>query len=87
MPFVKIYLKPHPLFSTKGYDSLHDVPVSFVKGRFCFPQVDLAVTHYSTLGLEYEATGIPVIWHQDKTVDATVQDIMTYFTSACTGSH
>ena len=56
----ELYIKPHPLYSNKKYKSIKGVKI--ITDRNFYPRVDLALCYESTLGLEYEASGINVIW-------------------------
>ena len=59
-----IYIKPHPLNDQNAYDTLMGVDI--IKDKSYFPRVDLAISHSSTLGLEYEASNVKVVWTADR---------------------
>jgi hypothetical protein len=59
----EIYVKPHPLFSREKYKSIKDINI--IEDRNFYPRVDLALCYESTLGLEYEASGVNVLWWKD----------------------
>lgn len=59
----EIYIKPHPLYDSNGYKQIKDVIL--IQDRNFYPKIDLALCYESTLGLEYEASGVPVIWWKD----------------------
>ena len=40
--------------------------VDIIKDKSYFPRVDLAISHSSTLGLEYEASNVKVVWTADR---------------------
>jgi hypothetical protein len=59
----EIYIKPHPLYSDKKYKNIKGVHI--IDDRSFYPKVDLALCYESTLGLEYEASGVNVLWWKD----------------------
>lgn len=69
--FFKVLIKPHPLYDSSGYRRAQDA--TLIESRDFFPRVDVAVCYSSTLGLEYEASGIRVVWWQDKKVSEIVE--------------
>lgn len=56
----EIYVKPHPLYNDKKYKDIENINI--IDDRNFYPKVSLALCYESTLGLEYEASGIKVIW-------------------------
>jgi hypothetical protein len=62
---LNIFVKPHPLNDQNTYDTLTGIEI--IKDKSYFPRVQLAISHSSTLGLEYEASGVNVIWTEGKT--------------------
>ena len=36
--------------------------INMINDKSFYPKVDIAITYNSTLGLEYEASGISVVW-------------------------
>jgi len=59
----EIYIKPHPLYSDKKYKNIKGLHI--IDDRSFYPKVDLALCYESTLGLEYEASGVNVLWWKD----------------------
>lgn len=66
---IHVLIKPHPSFATTGYREFPHERVKRIEEPRFFPRVDLVVCHASTLGLEYEASGIPVIWIAERSLD------------------
>jgi len=56
----EIYVKPHPLYNDKKYKNIENINI--IDDRNFYPKVSLALCYESTLGLEYEASRIKVIW-------------------------
>jgi len=56
----KFFVKPHPLYDSSDYKKLSNV--TLIEDRNFYPKVDVALCYESTLGLEYEASGVKVIW-------------------------
>lgn len=56
-----IYIKPHPLYPIDIYRSLDSSSIQIIEDSSYFPEVTVALNYESTLGLEYKASGIPVI--------------------------
>jgi len=56
----EIFVKPHPLYESSEYKKLSNV--TLIEDRGFYPKVDAALCYESTLGLEYEASGVKVIW-------------------------
>jgi hypothetical protein len=79
MPHAELILKPHPIYGVGIYKGVHALSIHILREKDTFPRVDLAICDVSTLGLEYEASGIPVVWHKDLDVDKTVEEVRTYF--------
>lgn len=57
----RIWVKPHPLYSKQVYKSLKSPKVQIIHDKAFFPNVTVALNYESTLGIEYENLGIPVI--------------------------
>jgi len=55
-----VFVKPHPLYDNTEYRKLKNVIV--VTDNKFYPKVNIALCYESTLGVEYEASGIPVLW-------------------------
>lgn len=67
-----IYVKPHPLYD----DSKYKIDgVNLISDVNQFPKVNLALNYESTLGLEYEYSGIDVIWWKDMTNEEIISNI------------
>ncbi|MBK5240785.1 hypothetical protein [Clostridium sp.] len=60
-----IIIKPHPVYSSKFYDSVVNGNVVLYKEKNIFPSVDIVISYQSTLGFEYHDKGIPVIFHDN----------------------
>ena len=75
---VCLYLKPHPLYPVTIYGDLSDLGINIIEQKNFFPKVDLAINYYSTLGIEYEACGIPVIWHYNLEVEEVLNEVAKY---------
>jgi len=56
----EVFVKPHPLYDSSEYKKLSNV--TLIEDRSFYPKVDVALCYESTLGLEYEASGVKVIW-------------------------
>lgn len=75
-PFMKILVKPHPLYGSGIYKDLcNKYPVYLIKHSNLYPLVELALTSGSWLGVEYEASGVKVIWFEDLSVDEVISEI------------
>lgn len=59
-----VYVKPHPLYDNSKYKING---VKLILDRDFFPNVDIALTYESTLGLEYEVSGVNVLWWKEMT--------------------
>ncbi|MDX5584712.1 MAG: hypothetical protein QNK20_07245 [Aureibaculum sp.] len=57
---LEVFIKPHPLYDSSEYKKLSNV--TWIEDRSFYPKVDVALCYESTLGLEYEASGVKVIW-------------------------
>ncbi|HIP11152.1 MAG TPA: hypothetical protein EYG73_00400 [Arcobacter sp.] len=69
-----IYVKPHPLFESAPYKLIDSINV--IEKKDFYPEVDLALCYESTLGLEYEASGMNVIWWKDLNIEEIVSEII-----------
>jgi hypothetical protein len=79
---VDVYIKPHPVCSTQIYKNIQDKRVTIIMDKDMFPRVDVALCTYSTLGLEYSASGVAVIWHAKLSVKEVVKQVGQYLTTA-----
>lgn len=62
---VHVILKTHPLVGKKPYLPLmRKYKFDLIEGNY-FPKVDFLLSYSSTLALEYEAIGVPVIYYDD----------------------
>jgi hypothetical protein len=59
---VRILVKPHPRLEQSRYRRCVGERVDVI-GPATFPDVDVVLSPESTLGSEYESTGVPVIWY------------------------
>ena len=55
-----IFVKPHPLYDATEYKKLDGI--TLIEDKGFYPNVDVALCYESTLGIEYEASGIQVLW-------------------------
>lgn len=56
----QLYVKPHPLYEYKKYKEIN--AFMLIKDKDFYPKTDIVLCYESTLGLEYEASGVKVIW-------------------------
>lgn len=56
----EVFVKPHPLYDATEYEKLKGVRL--IKQKDFYPRVDVALCYESTLGVEYEASGVEVVW-------------------------
>lgn len=68
-----VYVKPHPLYDNFKYKT---DGVELILDKNFFPKVDMALTYESTLGLEYEISGVNVIWWKEMTNQQIVDKIV-----------
>lgn len=61
-----IFIKPHPLYSIDIYKRIKSYNVTIIDDKLYFPKVSVALNFESTLGLEYQNAGIPVIAIKNK---------------------
>lgn len=75
-----ILIKPHPSFSNHNYQKFlkKNNDMCFMYTKNDFPSVDLVITHRSTLGLRYEASGINVIWTYNQNINDIIKLIADY---------
>ncbi|VAW45701.1 hypothetical protein MNBD_GAMMA03-833 [hydrothermal vent metagenome] len=55
-----VFVKPHPLYDATEYKKLDGI--TLIENRGLYPKVDIALCYESTLGIEYEASGVEVVW-------------------------
>ncbi len=67
-PDLLVVIKPHPSFTNKGYVNFPEQRVRWANEPDVFPRVDVVACQRSTLGLEYEASGVSVVWLADHNV-------------------
>lgn len=68
-----IYVKPHPLHDNSKYKIKG---VELILDKDFFPKVDIALTYESTLGFEYEISGVTVLWWKEMTNQEIVEEII-----------
>jgi hypothetical protein len=73
VPEIYRFLKPHPVYGCSIYKEVLDL-VELIDHK-CFPKVDVAICYESTLGLEYERSGIPVIWWENRSPEELAEVI------------
>lgn len=65
-PKIYIYIKPHPKYQFSNYISLSNLERLFIiKDKAHFPEVDIVLSYYSTLAVEYDSMNIPVLYHDE----------------------
>lgn len=74
-PSLCIFVKPHPLFDMREYLTMNVPRLSVIRDAAVFPRVTAVISPLSTLGVEYEQAGVPVVWHWDRPVDDVIRDI------------
>lgn len=62
-----VIIKPHPLFDNSEYKKIKHVTV--IDDINFYPMVDVVLCYESTLGYEYEASGIQVIWFKEMSMN------------------
>ncbi|MCD5380584.1 hypothetical protein LR004_01535 [Candidatus Gracilibacteria bacterium] len=68
-----VYVKPHPGFSPTPYYNIKNTIL--IEERSYYPKVDLVLNYESTLGIEYEASNIDVIWWKGMEIEELVLSI------------
>lgn len=76
-----VFVKIHP--GKNDYSKYDDLkrtinPNVEVISTPTFPKVDMVVSYYSTLGIEYEAYNIPVLYYEEMSIDDIVKEIKAY---------
>jgi hypothetical protein len=59
----QLLIKPHPLYDDSKYYSIENA--TLIKDKDFYPKTDVALCYESTLGLEYESSGVNVIWWKE----------------------
>ncbi len=62
-----VFVKPHPLYDATEYKKLDDI--TLIEDKNLYPNVDIALCYESTLGVEYEASGVKVIWWKNMNIN------------------
>lgn len=60
-----IFIKPHPVYSSKLYRSLECKNVTVIERKNIFPMVKAVISYKSTLAFDYEKIGVKVVYHLD----------------------
>lgn len=60
---IELVAKPHPRFSSAPYGVLQEAGAALVQGRETFPRAHVAICGTSTLGVQYETAGCPLVWY------------------------
>lgn len=71
-----VIIKPHPLYCADPYRKVSNVAI--IDDKNYFPKVDLALCYESTLGLEYQASGVEVLWWKGMSVDQIISKVEDY---------
>ena len=77
----RIYVKIHPGKNDSQrylYLKASENPNVEVINTPTFPRVDVVVSYYSTLGIEYEAHNIPVLYYEEMSLDEIVEKTKDY---------
>lgn len=72
-----VYIKPHPRYDLSVYKGA--VGAILISDQNFFPKVDLALCYDSTLGLQYEASGVPVIWWIEESPASVLCKVEEFF--------
>lgn len=72
-----VMIKPHPLYGTSIYKGA--IGADILSNKDFFPRVDLALCYESTLGLEYESSGVKVLWWKGMNSDDVMKYVKTEF--------
>lgn len=77
---IYIYVKPHPLYGVEEYNiiPLGSDRIQIITESGFFPKVDIALNYESTLGLEYEKSGIEVIWWKGQEIEYIVESVVEF---------
>ncbi|MFX4281035.1 hypothetical protein ACOL3J_02005 [Aliarcobacter butzleri] len=67
-----VYVKPHPLYDYSKYKVSN---IELILDKDFFPKVDIALSYESTLGLEYEISGINVLWWKELSFVEIINEI------------
>jgi hypothetical protein len=63
---VNLYVKPHPNTSYQPYEDLNFSYNFILLQKMDFPKVDIVISYFSTLAVEYESNGTEVLIHTDE---------------------
>lgn len=87
IPRSYIYIKPHPIYGVELYSFLeHEKNLLIINDKSFFPKVDVVLNYESTLGLEYEQNGVPVIDWKDISSEAVISRLEVYLQAKDTKS-
>jgi hypothetical protein len=73
---VNLYVKPHPGFSKSFYEKISkQYPFILIEDKDFFPKVNLVISYFSTLAVEYQQTGIDVLYYSDHSLEILLDKI------------
>lgn len=77
---VDIYLKNHPTLSDDLYNGFKEkYKFNFIGGKSArFPDVDIVISHESTLAYEYESIGTKVLFYEDIDMQKVADEVLFY---------
>lgn len=84
---LELVVKPHPRFPHAPYVKLKDKGARLVLETDGFPRADLAICGMSTLGVQYETAGCPVIWYEDFSAADVAEQVRAAMTGPKRQSH
>lgn len=73
---VNLYIKPHPGDEPTTYKNLVG-DRGVILGKKDFPHVDLVISYDSTLAIEYQSVGVPVIYHSKENYIEQINHILS----------
>ncbi|QDS95832.1 hypothetical protein FF011L_46330 [Roseimaritima multifibrata] len=74
-PDLQVWLKPHPLYSSRATREFSETTIKVIEEADFFPDVEVAISGQSWLGVEYEGSGVPVVWHWGKNAGVVLAEI------------
>ena len=70
-----IFIKPHPVYSSKIYKSLECKNVRVVDMKNIYPMVKAVISYKSTLAFDYEKNGVKVLYHLDANTSQIILEL------------
>ncbi|MDZ4684909.1 MAG: hypothetical protein SH850_07435 [Planctomycetaceae bacterium] len=87
LPGVVLLYKAHPLYGRSGAAHVPSPPVEILWEPSLFPAVDVVLSGWSWLGVEYESTGTPVVWYKSLPLGEVVARVQTELRQAAKRAH